>query len=648
MGDMHGKSFLQRVRLLLFALAVFLFSCPVAQAGGHVVINEISTGQEGFVNNEFIELYNPTGAPVVLDGYKLTKKTSSGTESNLLSSTKFLGIVKPGGYFVIAHPSYAATIGADGAYSGSSYSIASHNTVILYDKAGNVVDRVGMGTASDVEKKAASNPAVGKSIGRTDGIDSDNNSDDFMAQDSTPGKENKKVSDPPKIFPNAVRINEVFPYPKESAHEEYVELYNYADSDISLENWTLHDASKSGKYVFPSGKSITSRGYLVVFKSDFTFALNNSGDESVSLFDPSGVLVDSVQYYGSKADASYGYDGAQWRWSTYLTPNAQNIFSDSPDGEIAFDDPAYVGVYANFSVSLSSDDLKVAWDFGDGHKSYKAVTRHKYEKTGTYKASVKISGKSEDVVKNFTVQVEDYPHPKVKIIKVNANPKGSDENETITVRNKSKKKVNLNGWSIATSLKKNMVNHPIREDVIIKKGKEKEITHEASKFTLNNQRGKIELRYPDGDVASTVKYRNEAGVEDGEVYVKVKGSWAWQKDVSSALHNASENSDTASVSYDVASMNTGGQGALLDVPNSDAQGMKPEEDQKFDISKLRNDKDAFITLLKFSSGASIQNIHAKNGMYFFTPEGKFAEHYAVTFFNGMLAQINAGVNAILN
>lgn len=641
MGDMHEAMMRKLLRPSFFAVAVFFF-LPIFSVSAHVVINEISTGQEGFVNNEFIELYNPTGAPVVLDGYRLTKKTASGSESNLLSSAKFFGTIKPGGYFLIAHPSYAAAIGADGMYSGTSYSIASNNTVILYDKAGNVIDRVGMGTASDVEKNAAPNPAVGKSIGRTDGIDSDNNSDDFRAQDSTPGKENKKVPDPPKIFPNAVRINEIFPYPKESAHEEYVELYNYADSDISLENWMLHDASKGGKYIFPSGKSITSRGYMVVFKSEFTFALNNSGSESVSLFDPSGMLVDGVQYYGSKADASYGYDGARWRWSIYPTPNAQNIFSDSPDGEITFDDPAYVGVYANFSVSLSADDLKVAWDFGDDHKSYKAVTRHKYEKTGTYEASIKISGKSEDSVKNFTVHVEDFPHPKVKIVKVNANPKGNDENETITIKNQSKKKVNLNGWSIATGAKKKLTNHPISTDVVIKKGKEKEITREQSKFTLNNKKGKIELRYPDGDVASKVKYDSKDGIKDDEMYMKVKGGWAWQKDVES-------------ISYNVLSMNAGEQNTPMQENMEVAVDNAPEEavleikkEKRFDISKLGNDKDAFVALLKFDGDVSNQNIHEKNGTYVFAPEGKIAEHYAAAFFKEMLSLINKKMNDVLN
>jgi len=65
--------------------------------------------------------------------------------------------------------------------------------------------------------------------------------------------------------------------------------------------------------------------------------------------------------------------------------------------------------------------------------------------------------------------------------------------------------------------------HPITESFEIKKNQEKEITREFSKFTLNNKKSEIELRYPDGEVASSLKYnKKNSEITEGEIYQKIK------------------------------------------------------------------------------------------------------------------------------
>src|SRR3989339_1944308 len=94
--------------LVLTFQAAIAFCCLAhsarAEVATHIIINEIQIAGANS-NDEFIELYNPTGASVTLDGYKLSKKTKSGTESTLLSSTtsiKFLGAIPAHGYILIA------------------------------------------------------------------------------------------------------------------------------------------------------------------------------------------------------------------------------------------------------------------------------------------------------------------------------------------------------------------------------------------------------------------------------------------------------------------------------------------------------------------------------------------------------------------
>lgn len=162
-----------------------------------IVISEIKKGGES-ARDEFVELYNPTGQSISLEGWRLTRKTAAGTsESNLVASMS--GSIVPGGYFLITHPENTS-IQADLVYSAASQSVTDNNTILLYSDAGDtLVDKVGMGEATDSETSPAANPADGQSIERKantsstvesmtngddintgNGEDTDNNSSDFI------------------------------------------------------------------------------------------------------------------------------------------------------------------------------------------------------------------------------------------------------------------------------------------------------------------------------------------------------------------------------------------------------------------------------------------------------------------------------------
>jgi cell division septation protein DedD len=170
------------------ALLLFLFYPPrkTYSASNHVLISEIQIAGTT-PQDEFVELYNPTPDDVVLDGFRLVKKSASAdaVPANLVASIS--GTINAGGYFLIAHSedAYDGPVAADEYYSAASNNIAANNTVILYSDAGfTEVDKVGMGTASDVETLAAPVPETDGSIERLPvNEDSDNNSLDFVLRD---------------------------------------------------------------------------------------------------------------------------------------------------------------------------------------------------------------------------------------------------------------------------------------------------------------------------------------------------------------------------------------------------------------------------------------------------------------------------------
>lgn len=166
------------IALTLFIGVCVLLSLPLAAAPPtkkrkpkslaiHIVISEVQIGG-ATAGDEFIELYNPTNSPVSLLGWKLTRKTSGGTEENLVSSAGFSGSIASHGFFLITpQTGYMGGTTADLLYSQASNSIAANNTVLLYDSLNTVVDKVAFGTGTDPEGSVFSaNPSANSSIER--------------------------------------------------------------------------------------------------------------------------------------------------------------------------------------------------------------------------------------------------------------------------------------------------------------------------------------------------------------------------------------------------------------------------------------------------------------------------------------------------
>ncbi|HBI51029.1 MAG TPA: hypothetical protein DDY21_04250 [Candidatus Moranbacteria bacterium] len=504
-----------------------------------------------------------------------------------------------------------------------------------------------------------------------------NNSYSFVGSNwnwmtKTPNEENKKenkdeIIDTPKIYSDKIIINEIFPAPlKNSELVEFVELYSSSDKIENLEGWYLKD--RAGKTCVLTGNiidPITARFLVVKNNADkkCTLALNDTQGEFLGLYNPNdAAAVFSVSYEGSaKKGRSYNFNGSAWSWSQFLTEGKENIFNSEPYGKIKIDEDVFVDVYADFSVSTgdgNGDKVKISWDFGDNHKSSLAKTRHKYENVGIYNGSVKLSDGSEDVLQNFIVEVKKFPHPDVVITTINANPAGSDsEFETITIENKSKKKIDLNGWSVATG-SKTLVNHPISEKLTLKKKEIKVITREFSKFTLNNKKGKIELRYPDGKVASKIKYdHGKTSIEENEIYQKVKGGWVWvgakqdtiiKKQPARIATQSVAGGDTKNSAQEtiIKQQETNNSQDTNSNNQTDTGIVVVERENKL---LVKNNEFVKIELLKNTPRVlGAETVREIDGIYFFTSEVPQKEHYAVSFFKNIFASLNLQLNNLLN
>ena len=190
------NSFLILIVILILSLFLIIVSSnALATIAEHVVISEVQTGKTGAADDEFVELYNPTGSDVNLNGWRLTKKNSGGTESNLVSAFPSK-IIPAHGFFLITHQTdYTGSVNGDITYSGGTFFIADDdNTVLLYSDAQvTLIDKVGYGTAApDNETSSAPSPPTDGSIERKssstnnenegNGWDTNNNSADFTTR----------------------------------------------------------------------------------------------------------------------------------------------------------------------------------------------------------------------------------------------------------------------------------------------------------------------------------------------------------------------------------------------------------------------------------------------------------------------------------
>ncbi len=138
-------------------------------------------------SNDLIKLYNPTASAVDMSGWKLHKKSQTGTDYSLkvfpTGST-----IAAGQSFMWANSTngFSETVGAN---VSSTETLAADNSVALMDAAGNIIDAVAWGTGTDQYGEGPpypTSPGANQLLSRRSSggamVDTDNNTNDFTLQ----------------------------------------------------------------------------------------------------------------------------------------------------------------------------------------------------------------------------------------------------------------------------------------------------------------------------------------------------------------------------------------------------------------------------------------------------------------------------------
>lgn len=197
----------------IFVFGLFFFVLPAkAEWANHVVISEVQiTGGPGKTNNDFIELYNPTEAAINLRGYRLVKRTKTGTSDSLIKSWTEDAFIPAHGFYLWANSDYTDISVTPDVITTAS--IANDNGIALRfgpNDTGEITDSLGWGNCQNlfIETNTTStlpvNPGTNQSLERKpggengNGEDTNDNYNDFFLQIS-PNPQNSQSPIKPLI-----------------------------------------------------------------------------------------------------------------------------------------------------------------------------------------------------------------------------------------------------------------------------------------------------------------------------------------------------------------------------------------------------------------------------------------------------------------
>ncbi len=109
---------------------------------GHIVISEFRTIGPLGADDEFVELYNPTGVPVNIGYWLINKSSGCGTGISTLVIIYYGTILQPGQHYLVA--AYVASSSIASADQRFAPGIADPGGLALVSSGGTVVDQVGM------------------------------------------------------------------------------------------------------------------------------------------------------------------------------------------------------------------------------------------------------------------------------------------------------------------------------------------------------------------------------------------------------------------------------------------------------------------------------------------------------------------------
>ncbi|HEX5873188.1 MAG TPA: lamin tail domain-containing protein [Pyrinomonadaceae bacterium] len=326
------------VILTVFGLMqLFDLSSRVQAVSTNIVISEFRVRGPNGAADEFVELYNLSGAPVAIGGWKIRGSNSSGTISDRATITAGT-ILQSGCHYLVTNASptggpYSGAVPGDQTYT---VGITDDGGIALTLPDNTIVDQVGMSTGSAFKEGTPLANLGTSNLNRGyerkpggalgSGTDTDNNAADFQlitpsdpqnsitgcgAPSPTPTPTATPTPSPtpsPSPVANNVIINEIDSDTPGTDVAEFVELYDGGVGNTPLDGLVVVFFNGNGDTSYAAfdldGRTTDANGYFVLgniglSNEDLVFAngLLQNGEDAVALYAanatnfPNGTLV---------------------------------------------------------------------------------------------------------------------------------------------------------------------------------------------------------------------------------------------------------------------------------------------------------------------------------------------------------------------
>lgn len=135
------------------------------------------------------------------------------------------------------------------------------------------------------------------------------------------------VTPPPSV--QNIILSEIYPNPG-TGNNEWIELYNQNDTEVSLTDWYIDDAENAGSSPKKFNLVIPAKGYA---SYDLTSSMLNNDGDTVRLLNVQKQEIDTVEYSNSTSEQSFSRQGTTTdsKWcSTTASKNAVNSSCITP------------------------------------------------------------------------------------------------------------------------------------------------------------------------------------------------------------------------------------------------------------------------------------------------------------------------------
>lgn len=296
---------------------------------GAIIINEIMpdpvsglTDEDGeFV--DWIELYNTTDKTISLDNYALSNKENKPLKWRFPEGA----VIAPHGYYLVYCSGKDRRESVTSAPHTNFKISAEHDTIILSNSHGRLVDRVvidnipedcsyGRNEAGNFEIMQVATPTL------------PNNQNSAWVMD----RYLREWNDSGVYISEVLASNDTVALAGSSLLCDWIELYNSSSATVDLSGYGLsNNLGRPRKWQFPAGTTIAPGQYLIVYcdgrnasstagELHTSFSISRLGYETICLSDPTGRILDKLMLPEMRTDVSYGRSPNLTGFFYYDTP----------------------------------------------------------------------------------------------------------------------------------------------------------------------------------------------------------------------------------------------------------------------------------------------------------------------------------------